>query len=301
MPVRCGVTLSLVLLISGCSVSPLSQRATSFSTAATAATLKVQNAYQLVEQSYTDAQMASLVNNFDSKGFNPSQIQSFMPRVAMQTRAQMIAGLQQYATLLAEVGGNESVTALDTQSEALGKSLQTLSTSTTLNRVAKNADMDAGIASTAVDALGRTLIQHKTAKELPGILTQMQKPVDVICQLLEEDIGTPEGSGLRNQLKVDYDTLIAEQRTYIYANEAKMAPDERQAEIKKLPQLVATEQQDDTTLAQTQSALKALAATNDALATTKNSKQAPAFRALLTELVAEGQQIGSVYESTTSK
>lgn len=80
-----------------------------------------------------------------------------------------------------------------------------------------------------------------------------------------------------------------------------MAPDERQAEIKKLPQLVATEQQDDTTLAQTQSALKALAATNDALATTKNSKQAPAFRALLTELVAEGQQIGSVYESTTSK
>lgn len=301
MHVRCGAALSLVLLISGCSISPLSQRATSFSTAATAVTLKVQNAYQLIEQSYTDAQMANLVNNFDSKGFDPSQLQSFMPSAAMQARTQMIAGLQQYATLLAEVSGNQPVTALDTQSEALGKSLQTLSTSTGISSIAKNTNMDAGIASTAVDALGRMLIQHKTAKELPGILTQMQKPVDVICQLLEDDIGTPEGSGLRNQLKVDYDSLIAEQRTYIYANEAKMTPDEKRAEIENLPQLVTTEQQDDATLAQTQSALKALAATNNTLAMTKNSKQAPAFRALLTELVAEGQQIGSVYEATTSK
>jgi hypothetical protein len=301
MHVRCGVAFSLVLLISGCSLSPLSQRATSFSTAATAATIKVQNAYQLVEQSYTGAQTASLVNNFDSKGFDPSQIQPFMPSAAMQARTQMIAGLQQYATLLAEVSGNQSVTALDTQSEALGKSLQALSASTGLSSVEKNADIDAGIASMAIDALGRMLMQHKTAKELPGILNQMQKPVDVICQLLEDDIGTPEGSGLRNQLKVDYDRLIAEQRTYIYANEAKMTPSEKRTEIQSLPQFVTTEQQDDATLAQTQSALKALAATNDALVTTKNSKQAPAFRALLAELVAEGQQIGSVYETTMTK
>ena len=224
MHVRCGAALSLVLLISGCSISPLSQRATSFSTAATAATLKVQNAYQLIEQSYTDAQMASLVNNFDAKGFNPSQIQSFMPSAAMQARTQIIAGLRQYATVLAEVSGNQSVTALDMQSEALGKSLQGLSTSTGLSSVAKNANMDVGIASTAVDALGRMLIEHKAAKELSRILTQMQKPIDQICHLLEDDIGTPEGGGLRNQLKIDYDGLIAEQRTYIYANEAKMTP-----------------------------------------------------------------------------
>jgi spore coat protein CotF len=129
----------------------------------------------------------------------------------------------------------------------------------------------------------------------------MQKPVDDICQLLEDDIGTPEGGGLRNQLKNDYDSLIAEQRTYIYANEAKMTPDEKRTEIENLPQLVTTEQQDDATLAQTQAALKALAATNEALATTKNSKQSPAFRALLADLVAEGQQIGSVYKATMSK
>jgi hypothetical protein len=298
---RCGAAFPLLLLLSGCSVSPLSQRVTAFSTAATAATLKVQNAYQLVEQSYTDSQMASLVNNFDAKGFNPSQIQSFMPSAAMEARKQMIAGLQQYATLLSEVSGNQPVTALDTQSAAVGKSLQSLNGSTGLNSVAKNADTDVGVASTAVDALGRMLIEHKTAKELPGILTQMQKPVNQICQLLEDDIGTPEGGGLRNQLKIDYDSLIAEQRTYIYANEAKMTPDEKRTEIQKLPQFVIAKQQNDATLAQTQSALKALAATNDALVTTRSSKQAPAFRALLTELVAEGQQIGSVYETMASK
>jgi hypothetical protein len=298
---RCGAALSLLLLLSGCSVSPLSQRATAFSTAATATTLKVQNAYQLVEQSYTDAQMASLVDNFDTKGFDPSQIQPFMPSAAMQARTQMIAGLQQYATLLAEVSGKQPVTALDTQSEALGKSLQALSTSTGLSKVAKNANTDISMASTAVDALGRLLIESRTARELPSILSEMQKPVDTICQLLEDDIGTPEGSGLRNQLKIDYDSLIAEQRTYIYANEAKMTPDEKRTEIEQLPQLVTTEQQDDATLVQTQTALKALAATNDALVTTRNSKQAPAFRALLTELVAEGQQISSVYKATASE
>jgi len=301
MRVRYGAAVSLLLLVGGCSTTPLTQRATEFSTAATAATLKVQNAYQLVNASYIDAQMASLVNNFDTNGFSPSQIQSFMPSAAMQARTQMIAGLQQYATLLAEVSGNEPVTALDTQSEALGKALQGLSSSVGLSSVAKNANTDSGIASAAVDALGRMLIERKTAKELPEILTEMQKPVDNICQLLEDDVGTPEGAGLRNQLKIDYDSLIAEQRTYIYANEAKMTPDERRTEIEKLPQLVTTEQQDDATLAQTQEALKALAATNDALATTKNSKQAPAFRALLAELESESQQIASVYNATMSK
>lgn len=301
MQARCGSALSLLLLLTGCSLSPLSERATAFSTAATAATLKVNDAYQLVEQSYTDAQMADLVNHFDTKGFNPSQIRSFMPNDAMHARTQMIAGLQQYATLLAEVGGNQPVDAVDQQSEALGKSLQALSASTGLSAVAKSANTEIGLAATAVDALGRVLIERKTAKELPNILTQMQKPVDQICQLLEDDIGTPEGGGLRNQLKIDYDSIIAEQRTYIYANEAKMAPDERRSEIEKLPQLVRTELQDDATLAQTASALKALAATNDALVTTKNSKQAPAFRALLSQLVTEGQQIGSFYNSAMSK
>ncbi len=299
--VRCGAVLPLLLCLSGCSVSPLMQRVTAFSTAATAATVKVQNAYQLVEQSYSEAQMASLVNNFDSKGFNTSQIHSFMPGAAMQARTQLVAGLQQYATLLAEVSGNQPVTALDTQSEALGKSLQTLSKTTDLAGVARNANSDISVASTAVDALGRLLIEHKTARELPAILEQMQKPVDEICQLLEDDIGTPEGGGLRNQLKIDYDSLIADQRTYIYANEAKMTPGEKRAEIQKLPQFVTSERQGDAVLVQTQAALKALATTNDALATARNSKQAPAFRVLLSELMAEGQQIGSVYNATLSK
>lgn len=299
--IQYAAALVLLLLLSGCSVTPLTRRATEFSTAATATTVKVQNAYQLVEASYIDAQMASLVNNFNTKGFSPTQIHSFMPSAAMQARMQMIAGLQQYATLLAEVSGNEAVTALDTQSEALGKSLQGLSDSAGLSSMAKNANTEIGIASTAVDALGRMLIEHKTAKELPGILARMQKPVNEICQLLEADIGTPEGGGLRNQLKIDYDALIAEQRTYIYANEAKMTPEETRAEIEKLPQLVMTEERDDAILAQTQAALKALAATNDALVATKNRKHAPAFRALLAELVTEAQQIDSVYKTTMSK
>lgn len=65
----------------------------------------------------------------------------------------------------------------------------------------------------------------------------------MICQSLEDDIGMPERSGLRNQLKIDYDSLIAEQRAHIYANEAKMTPDEKWTEIEKLPQLVTAERE----------------------------------------------------------
>lgn len=297
MRVRCGAALFLLLLLSGCSVSPLTQRATQFSTAATAATLKMQNAYQLVEQSFADMQTAELVNNFEKSGFSPAQIKPFMPTQAMQARTKMLAGLQQYATLLAEVSGNQPIAALDTQSKALGTALRGLSDSSGLTQVAANAHTGINVADTAVDALGRLLIERDREQKLPAILTQMQKPVDDMCQLLEADIGTPNGFGLRSELHSSYSRLIGAQIRYILDNEKTMRPDEKRAEIEKLPQMAATEKQDDLILQQTQAALKSLAEANDALVTTKGSKKAPAFRTLLSQLVAQGQQIGSVYSA----
>lgn len=300
MRVRSGAALFLLLLLGGCSISPLAKRAATFSTAATAATAKMQNAYQLVEQSYTQVQMANLVNDYDRDEFRQDQIQPFMPGAAMQARTRMLAGLEQYANVLAEVSSNKPVAALDAQSEALGKSLQGLSDSTGLTQVAQNANVDLSLASSAVDLLGRMLIAHEQAKELPAILTRMQKPVDTICQLLEADIGTAKGFGLRSELHSNFSTLIGDQRLYIKANEAKMSPAEKRSEIEKLPQLVLAEKQDDTMLQQTQAALEALAKANDALLAAKGSKQAPAFHQRLLQLIAAGQQIGTVYKATVT-
>ena len=295
----CLSMLSLSTL-SGCAVSPLSQRAATFSTAASATVVKMQSAYQLVETTYEEAAMASLVNQFDMKGFDPASIQPFIPAADMKARTDLMSALQQYATLLAEVSGGSEVTELDKESEALGTNLEVLAKAAPLTALAKNANMESGVASAAVDALGRVLMKKATAKELPSILESAQKPIDTICTLLGQDIGTPEGTGLRNELRDKYVELIADQRTYILANEAKMSPDEKRTEIAKLPQLVTAEKQGDTTLEQTQKALEQLATTNDVLMQTKKDKDAPAFRALVSQMVAQGQQLGAVYAAASA-
>jgi len=119
--------------------------------------------------------------------------------------------------------------------------------------------------------------------------------------LLEEDIGDPQTGGLRNQLKNDYDQLIADQRAFIYANEKAMSPDEKRQAIAILPQLWIAEKQNDAALAQTQEALKKLATTHDALVDTKKSKDAPAFESLVSQLAVQGSQLSDVYSAATKK
>jgi hypothetical protein len=260
----------------------------------------MQSAYQLVETTYEDAAMASLVNQFDTKGFDAASIQPFIPDADMKARTDLMSALQQYATLLAEVSGSSEVTELDKDSAAMGTNLEALAKDAPLTALAKNANVESGVASAAVDALGQVLMKRATAKELPSILESAQKPIDTICTLLGQDIGTTEGMGLRNELRDKYGELIADQRTYIKDNEAKMTPDEKRTEIGKLPQLVTAEKQGDATLEQTQKALQQLAATNDALTETKKDKDAPAFRALVAQMVAQGQQLGAVYAAASA-
>jgi hypothetical protein len=288
-------------MVSGCAFSPLGKRATAFSTAASATTLQVKNGYQVVEQSYYDVQVDNLVKVFDTEGFKTDNIKPFLTPDEMKARTQLLQGLQQYATLLAAVSGNDAVAALDKQSESVGKDMESLSKDSGFKSVAKNSTIEGGVAAAAVDALGRELMARKTAKELPTILDEMQKPVDQICQLLEEDIGDPQTGGLRNQLKNDYDQLIADQRAFIYANEKAMSPDEKRQAIAILPQLWIAEKQNDAALAQTQEALKKLATTHDALVDTKKSKDAAAFESLVSQLAVQGSQLSDVYSAATKK
>jgi hypothetical protein len=293
--------LGMLSLASGCALPPLSQRATAFSTAATATVARMQNAYGMVEQTYEDAEMASLVNQFDRKGFSAADVHPMMADADLKARTELLNALRQYASLLAEVSGKEEVTELDKQSEAVGTNLQALSKDTGFANLASSAQMDGGIAATAVDALGRVLMEKRTAKELPSILDKAREPVDAICTLLAQDIGTPEGKGLRNELRDKYVELIADQQTYILLNEAKMSPGEKRMAIERLPRLVREQRQGDATLAQTAEALRKLATTNDALTQTKKDKNAPAFREQLSEMEAQGQQLGSVYGAVATK
>src|SRR6266511_3095794 len=304
MRVKRAVLYELVALIglaslTGCSISPMSKRTAAFSTAAVATTQKTTKAYQLVEQSYHDSQVAALVDTYDQDGFHPETIQPFISAEEMKVRTQVLQGLTTYAETLAEISSDQPLKTLDTQAAAFGKSLQTISRNDKIKPLAKSAhisDTELNIVTTAVDALGRALIENRRRTDLPEILRQMKEPVNQICDLLEKDIGDPKQSGLRNQLKLDYDTLMQKQDKFIHDNESHMSAQEKRQEIQRLPQLASEAKAADESLAATQKALAQLAKTHAALVESGNAKDSPGFRTLLAELVEYGQQLAEFYQ-----
>ena len=290
--------------LTGCSISPMSKRTAAFSTAAVATTQKTTKAYQVVEQSYHDSQIASLVDAYDQAGFHPEQIQPFVSAEDMKVRTRVLEGLTKYAETLAEISSDQPLKSLDVQAAAFGKSLQTLSRNDEIKPLAKSAhisDTELNAVTTAVDALGRALIENRRRKDLPEVLRQMKQPVNQICELLEKDIGDPEKSGLRNELKNNYQTLIRKQEQFIHHNERQMSAQEKRQEIQRLPQLVSEAKAADESLAATQQALAQLAKTHTALVESGNAKDSPGFRALLAELIEYGQQLADFYQKLPAK
>lgn len=301
-----GATGCLLLIVSGCAGSRLSQRATAFSSAASATTLQVKTGYELVEQTYYEAQVAALVNRFDTQGFDPATIQPFLAEKDREARMDLLHGLEEYAEKLAEVSGDEPIAAVDKNAEALGNSLVALSEdagvpSTSVGKLAIDAGTASQGAGTAIAALGHALIESRRARELPSLLKSMQQPVDQVCTLLEQDIGDSDKTGLRNELKIKFDELIAAQHRYIVTNRAALSPEAKRAAIEKLPELALAEHRGDHALAETREALRKLAEAHDALAATAEKKDAPEFRVLLAQLIAEAQDLSMVYSAIEAK
>lgn len=293
----CLATLCLALC--GCALSPLARRTSTFATAAVAATSHSELAYQLVEQTYRDAQIARLVANYDDAGFDTAKLQLFLSPPDLKIRIDLLDGLRSYAELLAAVSGDQPLTDVDASAKSLGASLQSLSANDLVK--ARFTSSDANLATAAIGALGRALIEHTRRRELPGILRQMQQPVETICTLLQQDIGAPAQSGLRNELHISYLDLLREQKNYIADNEGKLTPSERREEIRLLPRLATSELNADRALAATQKALAQLARTHTALAATAGQKDAPAFHLQMAQLAASAQQLQSFYTPLPSR
>ena len=298
------VALAGFASLTGCAVSPMSKRTAAFSTAAVSAAQGTTKSYQIVEQSYHDSQVAALVESYDQDGFHPEKIQPFISSEDMKVRTRVLEGLTKYAETLAEISGDQPLKTLDTQAAAFGKSLQTLSRNGEIKPLAKSAqisDTELNIVTTAVDALGRALIENRRRKDLPEVLRQMKEPVNQICALLEADIGDPEKSGLRNELKNNYQTLLRKQEQFIHHNERQMSAQEKRQEIERLPQLVREAKTADQSLATTQKALAQLAKTHAALVESGNAKDSPGFRTLLAELIEYGEQLSEFYQKLPGK
>jgi hypothetical protein len=293
--ILCGLGAALC----GCTLSPLATRATAFSTAATAAIAQTTNAYQLVNQSYADAQVAMLVANWDTTPFDASKIKPFIPAKDLEVRTQVLEGLQQYATLLAEVSGKQPISDLETQATAAGNSLVKLQQDDF--KGFKIEDQEKNLAVSAIAAIGGVLMEHERARALPGILDKMDKPIQQICKVLEDDIGTPDTPGLADALHRAYDRQIDAQKQFIKDHAASMSAEEKRTEIEELPKLVQGQRQADQALAATAKSLAALASAHAALTATKSQKDAPAFKLEMTQLVQNAQAINGFYLSLSTK
>lgn len=297
------VILGLLTVLAGCTISPLGRRTSNFSTAAATTAMETANAYEMVERTHYETEVAALVANYDRDGFQPEKIKPFLSVKDKETRTRILDGLTRYAETLAEVSGDRPLKEIDTQAKALGESLRDLSKSDALAPLGQSAhlsDTEMNIAATALDALGRALVNRRRSRELPGILKEMQEPIETICSLLEADIGDPEKSGLRNQLRNDYATLIRKQTDYI-TDGKNLTAAERRAAIESLPRLTAAQRDGDKALEATQKALRQLARTHTALVESAAAKDAPAFGTLLSELIDEGKQLHGFYERESAR
>lgn len=302
---RCMALLPC-LALGGCSLSlsPLAKRSAAFGDAASRVVTESSKAYDTVERTTYHANVSTLVLDFDESGFDRSKIKPFLPARDLQVREDVLGGLQTYANDLSQIAGDQAFAPLDQQASALSAALVTLSSNGELQKLAPGAsDTEAKGLATAVDTLGKMLIERKRRKELPSIIRKMQPVLEQLCGLLEQDIGDKptdgrDGHGLRNQLWNEYDDLIGNQTDYISENKARFTPAEKATEIVRLPQLVTEQQDADAALASTKAALRQLVETHHALLL---PQQSGTFHQRLSELVQDGQQIGQFYSSLNSK
>ncbi len=292
----------LVLLLAGCSLSPLSRNAARFGSTASIVLRQSSDAYDTVERVTYQQQVSTLVLDFDRAGFDRKKIKRFLPQPDLDARKTVLAGLQAYADSLVAVTSDSALTPVDAAAQSLSAQLKTLSSSTALQTIAPGDHSTLIMsASTAVDLLGKALIERRRRRDLPHILHEMQPVLDTLCPLLQQDIGAPPsapggGHGLRDQLWIRYDGIIDNQADFIAINKS-LPPAERAAQIARLPALVREQAAADAALATTQSALQDLAATHRDLL---RPQQPATFLDRLHQLTADGQQIATFYNSLAS-
>jgi hypothetical protein len=299
-----AVTFGCLLGFCGCAFSPLAKRSGTFGNAASKVVRDASGAYDTVQRATYDANVSSLVLDFDRSGFDRNKIKPFIPARDLQVRRQLLQGLQQYADDLADASSDHAFASVDEQSQALSKELTNLSSNADLKRIAPWAnETEAKGLATAVDTLAKVLVERKRRKELPGIIAKMQPVLEQICRLIDEDIGEKPiqgqaGHGLRGQLWIEYDDLIGNQTDYLAKNKDKLAPSERKAEIAKLPELVQQQQDADAAMEATQTALRDLSNAHRALLAPTNDTT---FKDRIQVLISDGQQIGTFYGKLQSK
>jgi hypothetical protein len=289
-----GAPFFLVLLLTGCVLSPLARHTADFSSATALVTDNSENAFRAAVRLNEQAQASLLVARYDTNPIDPHSLKPLIDARGLAVRSEILDGLRAYATQLADLAGGVSSQPLDDAASAVGGNLMKLSTAISAATPVgiTISPQQANASSTALKALGEFLIAHKVRSSVPKVIEEMDPSIDAITKLLLSDV-----SILRDQAGMDYEQLLMQQDSFIRHAGKDLSPTERRAEIQQLPRILAARQTTDDMLADLEKTLKELALAHHAMAAAAGKKDAESLHARLVELRASGLRLARYYNA----
>lgn len=216
--------LLLVLAGSGCQPRLSTARLQTFSEATHTTAEGMEATFLAVNQEYRNTQVSKKVLDYNpKKGFNPTDIEPFLDEDEIQARLQVLDALKAYASAMLALKGDDQLDEFDEQTRKLGAALQGFTTEDGEHFLSETMGAEAhlNVITTAVNSIGRAIIERKRDQGLREIITDMSPHVDRICDLLILDIGPKYGPGLRAQMSNQFNQQITNLNQYISDNYPK--------------------------------------------------------------------------------
>ncbi|HMF53574.1 MAG TPA: hypothetical protein VK593_04450 [Edaphobacter sp.] len=287
-----------LLVLAGCSLSPLAKNTAAFSSATALVVDNTRNAYRAAVRLNEQAQASLLVARFDTDHpMDPHSIRPLIDEKGLKVRTEILDGLRVYAQTIADLASGVSSPRLDEAAAACGSNLKSLSdalSSATSIGITLSSEQANG-ASTALKALGDFLVKREIKTSVPTVIRNMDPNVEALTKLLSSDIDI-----LREQSDRDYEQILAQQDSFIRHAGTALSATERRAEIARLPRIVTGKSATDDMLGDLQSSINKLAVTHHALAAAATSKDTSSLQARIADLLASGENLATFYESLSS-
>lgn len=299
--------LAVALCVASCTTAQGAKRIQAFAQATAVTAESVRDAFDTVERNYFEHEVGEVALTGDLNRLNPSSLKDirFLPEEDLEARLLVLAGIESYAKKLALVMGSQPLQSFDTKTKELGEQLAALNKSFVEKEFSSKTPLkpeEIRIFTTALNALGRWLIEAKRRPAVRQEIAGMKGTFATICDLLVADLGAGPGdargtvpAGLRGELSRQYTLMLQQQALLIARYRDRMTPAESRSEIRALVSLAEDMQKADATLKATQDALRQLKKTHSQLDTAFD--RAGGLDIMLQDLYAEAGRIEKLYES----